>query len=105
MNKILIGAAILGLLLLSRKKANAHGISIEKGKAYRAAPYFTLYETDAPYKVFATTGSNANFLVHGTQTISISGISKNVALVTYMESYLPSGSYLIDIDAFTHLIK
>jgi hypothetical protein len=104
--KIVIGiGAVAGLLLLTRSKANANGISIEKGRAYKAAPYFSLYETDSPYKVFATTGSNANFIVHGTLTVTIAGGSKNVALVTYMESYTQSGTYLIDVDAFTQLIK
>lgn len=104
--KIVIGiGAVAGLLLLTRSKANANGIRIEKGRSYKAAPYFTLYDTDEPYKAFATTGSNANFIVHGTLTVVIAGSSKNMALVTYMESYTLSGTYLIDVDAFTQIIK
>lgn len=104
--KIVVGiGAVATLLLLTRSKANANGIRIEKGRAYKAAPYFTLHETDAPYKAFATTGSNANFIVHGTLNVIFAGSSKNMALVTYMESYTQSGTYLIDVDAFTQIIK
>jgi phosphotransferase system IIA component len=96
---IVLGA-LVGILFIGRKKVNAHGLTISKGKAFKAAPYFFLYYTDAPHAVFASTGSNANFLVHGITTVMIEGQKKSVAVVTYLESQIEVGAYLIDIDAF-----
>jgi hypothetical protein len=106
--KYIIGGLVIAFLLYFRSKASAGvvnglGITIIPGKTYRSRAGFTVYNTGS-LTAFATTGSNANFLITALETATINNTLKQMARVTYVDNYgdvIHEWEFLIDINALT----
>jgi hypothetical protein len=110
MNKkyIIIGGLVVAFLIYFRNKAvagmrNASGVTITPGKVYRAVQGYTVYNANT-LAAFATTGSNANFLINGFATVTLNNRLLQVASVTYVDNYgdvIHEWEFYVDINALT----
>lgn len=104
---ILGGLLIAFLLYFRRAKAagveNALGLTVTPGTVYRSRSGYTVYHSST-LAAFATTGSNANFLVSGIETITIGNTLKKMARVTFVDTYgdaIHEWDFYLDINALT----